>query len=170
MHGLPRILPQFPKSILERKILPVLLDAMKDLELLSLILQSVFKTLDLVTNGKRAFSEQAIPALRRVFLEGQSTKGQAHDRNTSKEGGLIVLLENMSTVKNNSTGKEFKDGEYSARLMFQDDETNEAKTLFQYFTSPSSPLRTPLLTMPFKLSRLSSPASTSLLLRTSYSL
>ena len=110
MRGLPRILAQFPKSVVEKKVLPALLDEMKDPELISLILQNVFKTLDLVPNGRRVFSERVIPALRRVFLETQIAKGQGHDRNTSKEGGLIVLLENISTIVDNCSGKEFKDG------------------------------------------------------------
>lgn len=114
MRGLSRILSQFPKSVLEKKVLPALLEEMKDPDLLSLTLQNIFKTLDLVTNGRRVFCERIIPALRRVFLDNQNVKGQAHDRNTSKEGGLIILLENMSTITNNCSGRELKDGQPSS--------------------------------------------------------
>jgi SCY1-like protein 2 len=68
MRGLPRILNQFPKSVLEKKILPALLDEMKDRELLTLILQNVFKIITMLPSGKRAFTEKVIPKLRETFL------------------------------------------------------------------------------------------------------
>lgn len=42
MRGLPRILAQFPKSVLEKKVLPALLDETKDRELVAPILINVF--------------------------------------------------------------------------------------------------------------------------------
>ena len=110
MRGLPRILTQFPKSVLEKKVLPALLEETKDHELLSLILQNIFKTVDLVPNGKRALENKVFPALRRVFLSGQINKGQAHDRDTSKEAGMVVVLENMPIINKHSYGREFKQG------------------------------------------------------------
>ena len=107
MRGLPRILNQFPKSVLEKKVLPALLEEMKDKELISLILQNVFKITGLLHSGKRAFTEKVIPRLREVFL---GTKAASAERDTAKEAGLMVLLENMSVVAENSSGKEFKDG------------------------------------------------------------
>lgn len=106
MRGLPRILPQFPKSVLEKKVLPALLDETKDVEILSLVLQNVFKALELVPNGARVLSEKILPALRNVFLT--STKNQQNDRDTAKEAGLVVVLNNMSTLAANSSGKDFK--------------------------------------------------------------
>ena len=108
MRGLPRILSQFPKSVLEKKILPALLEETKDPELLSLVLQNAFKTIDLVANSQRAVSEQIIPKLRTVFLS--TTKKQQEQQSSSlKEGGIVVVLDNMSTIAKNCTAQQFKE-------------------------------------------------------------
>jgi SCY1-like protein 2 len=111
LRGLPRILNQFPKSVMEKKILPALLDEMKDRELLTLILQNVFKIVTVLPTGKRAFTEKVIPKLRETFLStpAPNSKGVAPDRDSLKEAGLMVLLENMRVAAENSSGKEFKD-------------------------------------------------------------
>ncbi|KAJ4326105.1 Protein kinase domain-containing protein ppk32 [Neodidymelliopsis sp. IMI 364377] len=114
MRGLPRILNQFPKSVLEKKILPALLEEMKDRELLTLILQNVFKIVTMLPSGKRAFTEKVIPRLRDTFLTSTAAtaptaKGVAPERDSLKEAGLMVLLENIQTAADNSSGKEFKD-------------------------------------------------------------
>lgn len=111
MRGLPRILSQFPKSVMEKKILPALLEEMKDRELLTLILQNVFKIITMLPAGKRAFTEKVIPKLRETFLSGPAAtaKGAAPERDSLKEAGLMVLLENMQVAADNSSGKEFKD-------------------------------------------------------------
>ncbi|KAH7388781.1 protein kinase-like protein Scy1 [Pyrenochaeta sp. MPI-SDFR-AT-0127] len=111
MRGLPRILNQFPKSVLDKKILPALLEEMKDRELLTLILQNVFKIITMLPAGKRAFTEKVIPKLRETFLTAPaaSAKGAAQDRDSLKEAGLMVLLENMQIAAENSSGKEFKE-------------------------------------------------------------
>lgn len=111
MRGLPRILNQFPKSVLDKKILPALLEEMKDRELLTLILQNVFKMITMLPAGKRAFTEKVIPKLRETFLAAPaaSAKGAAPERDSLKEAGLMVLLENMQVAADNSSGKEFKE-------------------------------------------------------------
>lgn len=111
MRGLPRILPQFPKSVLEKKVLPALLDETKDLELLSLTLQNVFKVVATVPNSKRAFSEKVLPTLRDIFLPQSKSRGKSApaERDSSRDGGLMVVMENMATVASNCSGKEFKD-------------------------------------------------------------
>ncbi|KAF2031992.1 ARM repeat-containing protein [Setomelanomma holmii] len=111
LRGLPRILNQFPKSVIEKKILPALLEEMKDRELLTLILQNVFKIVTMLPAGKRAFTEKVIPKLRETFLSGSAhtTKGAAPERDSLKEAGLMVLLENMQVAAENSSGKEFKE-------------------------------------------------------------
>ena len=112
LRGLPKILIQFPKSVLEKKVLPALLDETKDRELLALVLQNVFKIITMLPSGKRAFTEKVIPKLRETFLSGTapSSKGTTPDRDSLKEAGLMVLLENMSIAADNSSGKDFKDG------------------------------------------------------------
>ncbi|KAH6615093.1 protein kinase domain-containing protein ppk32 [Boeremia exigua] len=111
MRGLPRILNQFPKSVLEKKILPALLEEMKDRELLTLILQNVFKIITMLPSGKRAFTEKVVPKLRETFLAttAPAAKGVAQERDSLKEAGLMVLLENIQVAADNTGGKEFKD-------------------------------------------------------------
>ncbi|KAF1944518.1 hypothetical protein EJ02DRAFT_501404 [Clathrospora elynae] len=111
LRGLPRILNQFPKSVLDKKILPALLEEMKDRELLTLILQNVFKIVTMLPTGKRAFTEKVIPKLRETFLSASNAtaKVAAPERDSLKEAGLMVLLENMQIAAENSSGKEFKD-------------------------------------------------------------
>ncbi|KAI9874847.1 MAG: hypothetical protein M1830_009225, partial [Pleopsidium flavum] len=104
MRGLSRILTQFPRSVLEKKILPALLEEMKDPGLLSLILQNVFRIVK--TLPRRAFSEKVIPSLREVFL---SSGTMTTERNLAKEAGLTVVLDHMSTIADICSGKEFKD-------------------------------------------------------------
>lgn len=109
MRGLPRILTQFPKSVLEKKVLPALLEETKDRELLSLILQNVFKIIKILPSGKRAFTDKVIPQLRGIFVVGGGKAGSG-ERDSAKESGLVVVLENMELMGQNCTGKEFKDG------------------------------------------------------------
>jgi SCY1-like protein 2 len=110
LRGLPRILNQFPKSVLEKKLLPALLEETKDRELLALVLQNVFKIVSSLPSGKRVFTEKVIPRLRETFLSTAIPgKGPAPERDSLKEAGLMVLLENMNIVAENSSGKEFKD-------------------------------------------------------------
>lgn len=133
MRGLPRILSQFPKSVLEKKVLPALLEETKDRELLSLVLQNVFKIIVAMPTGtgKRAFTEKVIPRLRETFLATSGAKGAAPERDSLKEAGLMVLLENMSVVAENSSGKEFKDG---ALPMDAFHLVVELTDIFRYFT------------------------------------
>ncbi|KAK3168850.1 hypothetical protein OEA41_005298 [Lepraria neglecta] len=103
MRGLPKILDQFPKSLLDKKVLPALLEETKDKELLSLILQNVFKIIKILPSGKRAMTDKILPQLRGTFLAGGGK-----ERDTAKEAGLAVILENMELVGENCDGKEFK--------------------------------------------------------------
>lgn len=108
MRGLPKILHQFPKSVLDKKVLPALLGETKDKELLSLILQNVFKAISILPSGKRAMTDKVLPQLRETFLTNNTKTGQ-YERDPAKEAGLVVVLENMSLIGENCNGKEFKD-------------------------------------------------------------
>ena len=107
MRGLPKILEQFPKSVLDKKVLPALLDETKDKELLSLILQNVFKIIKILPSGKRAMTERILPQLRETFIFVGGKAG-THERDTAKEAGLAVVLENMGLIGENCNGSEFK--------------------------------------------------------------
>jgi SCY1-like protein 2 len=114
MRGLPRILNEFPKAVLEKKVLPALLEETKDRELLFLVLQNVFRIIKILPSAKRAFPERVIPHLREVFLASPGKAGQV-DRDSAKEAGLVVVLENMGIIAENSSGKEFKESKITCR-------------------------------------------------------
>ncbi|KAJ5949717.1 hypothetical protein N7454_001301 [Penicillium verhagenii] len=107
LRGLQRVLPEFPASVLERKVLGALLDEMKDRELLPLILHNVFGILQKIPNGRRTFPEKIIPRLKEVF--GTIPGKAAQERDSKKDAGLMVVLENMKVVAENCSGLEFKD-------------------------------------------------------------
>ena len=105
MRGLSRVMPQFPPSVLGKKVLSALLDEMKDRELLALILQNVFQIIKMIANSKEAVSDKVLPSIRAIFL----SKSKSEERDTSKEAGLVVVLENVKLVADNCTAKQFKD-------------------------------------------------------------
>ncbi|KAI9369288.1 kinase-like domain-containing protein [Aspergillus egyptiacus] len=106
MRGLQRVLPEFPVSVLERKLLGALLDELKDRELLPLILQNVFAILQRIPNARRVLPEKVIPQLKDVFPVG---KGASQERDSKKDAGLMVILENINVLTENCPGKDFKD-------------------------------------------------------------
>ena len=108
MRGLSRIMPQFPKSVLEKKVLPALLEEMKDKELIAPILSNVFAMIKVLPTGKRAFTDQVVPKLKEVFIPAKATD-KDKERDSSKEAGLMILLENMAVAAENCPGKEFKE-------------------------------------------------------------
>ena len=105
MRGLGRVMPQFPASVLSKKVLIALLDELKDRELLALILQNVFQIVKAIPSGRRVFPEKVLPRLKEVFL----TKSKNEEKDTGKEAGLMIVLENISLISENCSGKEFKD-------------------------------------------------------------
>lgn len=106
MRGLPRIMPQFPKSVLEKKVLPALLEEMKDKDILALILTNVFAMIKAMPSGKRAFTDKVVPRLREIFLVKPAAGAE---KDTGRDAGLMVLLENMEVAAQNCAGKEFRD-------------------------------------------------------------
>ena len=107
MRGLPKILDQFPKSVLDKKVLPALLDETKDRDLLYLILQNVFVIINTLPSARRAMTDKILPHIKEIF--GTSGKSGSQERDTAKEAGLVVILENISLIAENCNGKEFKD-------------------------------------------------------------
>ncbi|KAH7151855.1 kinase-like domain-containing protein [Dactylonectria estremocensis] len=106
LRGLLKVLPSFPKSVMEKKVLPALLDELKDRDLLSLILQNIFKIIELLPSARRAFSEKVRPALRDIFVINAK---QTQEKDPARDAGLMVVLENVAPISNNCSGKEFKD-------------------------------------------------------------
>ncbi|KAK7992200.1 Clathrin-coated vesicle protein [Apiospora saccharicola] len=108
MRGLNKMLPSFPKSVMEKKILPALLEELKDRELLALIMQNVFKIIDLLPSSKRPFSEKVRPRIREIFVTN-SKQAQVQEKDSARDAGLMVILEHTSVMTSNCSGKEFKD-------------------------------------------------------------
>ncbi|OHF00248.1 clathrin-coated vesicle protein [Colletotrichum orchidophilum] len=108
MRGLVKVMPSFPKTVMEKKLLPALLEEMKDKDLIALILQNVFTIVDLLPSARRVFAEKVRPALKETFAPPPK-KDQPPERDPTKDAGLMVVLEHMSTICNNCNGKEFTD-------------------------------------------------------------
>ncbi|KAI9756256.1 MAG: hypothetical protein M4579_003923 [Chaenotheca gracillima] len=112
MRGLPRVLTQFPKSVLEKKVLPALVEEMKDHDLLSLVLQNIFKLIKQMPSGRRAFTDIVTPRLRDIFLKGgasSKTKSAPPERDVGTESGLKIVIDNLDIIIENCSGKDFKD-------------------------------------------------------------
>lgn len=109
MRGLNKVLPSFPKSVMEKKVLPALLEELKDRDLISLILQNVFRIMDLLPSSKRVFSEKVRPRLKEIFVTNAK---QTQEKDTQRDAGLMIVLENANLIAENSSGKEFKDGKF----------------------------------------------------------
>ena len=109
MRGLPRIVEQFPKRVLEKKILSALLEEAKDREMLALVFLNVFKIITILPSPQRAFTTRVLPRLREVFVSA-STKSTLNDRDTAKEAGIMVVLDNIELISEHCSGKEFRDG------------------------------------------------------------
>ncbi|UNI18250.1 Protein kinase domain-containing protein ppk32 [Purpureocillium takamizusanense] len=106
LKGLVKVLPSFPKSVMEKKILPGLLDELKDRDLLAAILQNVFKIIELLPSARRAFGEKVRPALKEIFVVNAK---QTQEKDPARDAGLMVFLEHLQAAADNSSGKEFKD-------------------------------------------------------------
>jgi len=125
MRGLLRVLPQFPKSVLEKKVLPILVEELKDKELLPLLLPNIFSIIDNTPGGSRLFSERVLKRLKTIYLpNGPSeqpprsptpTPTQATPKKASAgigsslESGLVVILDHLSTIIAKTTATEFKE-------------------------------------------------------------
>jgi len=116
LRGLPRLAPQFPVGVLEKKVLPALLEEAKDRDLLAAVLSNVFAVVRALpkTAGPRAFVAHVVPKMREVFLPGlrpagTTTTAAGGERDAGKDAGLMVLLENMSTAAENCQGPAFRE-------------------------------------------------------------
>ena len=110
LRGLIKVLPSFPKSVMERKLLPALLEELKDRELISLILHNVFKIIELLPSGKRAFGEKVRPSLKEIFVANVK---QAQEKDPARDAGLMIVIEQLPVIGDNCGGKEFKDGKHT---------------------------------------------------------
>lgn len=105
LRGLGRVMPQFPPSVLGKKILSVLLEEMKDRELLPLIMQNIFHIVKAIPFSKEVVSDKLLPRMREIFL----TKAKSEERDSSKEAALLAVLNNIQLLADNCSAKQFKD-------------------------------------------------------------
>lgn len=105
MKGLGRVMPQFPPSVLGKKILSVLLDEMKDRDLLPLIMQNLFQIIKVIPFSKEVVSDKVLPRMAETFL----SKPKSDERDSSKEAALLVVLNNIQLIAENCSAKQFKD-------------------------------------------------------------
>lgn len=133
LRGLPRILPQFPEKVLVQKVLPALLEEVKDRDLLALVLRCVFAVVKVLqamgkgdgqgkgtgTGGRdgHVFEGLVVSKLREVFLPPPTPLSRppaaattaAAEKDAGKEAGLMVLLESMPIATSHCSGKVFHD-------------------------------------------------------------
>ncbi|KAI7859992.1 hypothetical protein BDC45DRAFT_166554 [Circinella umbellata] len=95
MKGLVRVLNQFPDRVLKRKILPQLLEELKNHQLLPYTIPNVFTIVEQL--NQREFCELVLPSLKPVF--------QVRD----PPQNLIVLLEKLDTLQSKTPRETFRD-------------------------------------------------------------
>lgn len=124
MRGLPRVLIQFPKSVLEKKVLPILVEELKDKELIPLLLPNIFVIVENCPGGQRLLSEKVLKRLVSIYFPTgvpnssdqpptsstpTGTRKPPNANNTSLESGLVVILDHLATLIAKTTPKEFKE-------------------------------------------------------------
>jgi len=120
MRGLPKILPQFPRSVLEKKILPGLVEELRDGSLLALVLPNIFLISEQASS--RMFSEKVLKRLKEVFIptgsalaastgdhKSAAARVAEREREAGREGGLTVTLSKLAIIKEKTTAQEFKE-------------------------------------------------------------
>ncbi|KAI9233685.1 MAG: kinase-like domain-containing protein [Podila humilis] len=95
MKGLLRVLPQFPERVLYRKILPCLLDELKDHALLPYTLPNVFFIIQKMT--PKEFEDKVLPSLKPIFLVREPMQN------------LLTLLEKIELLQQKAGGAVFKE-------------------------------------------------------------
>lgn len=110
MKGLPRVLPEFPSSVLHKKLLPALFNEAVDKELLVLILSNVFRILKILPSSPRAVPDLVIPRLKEIFPTQGVSKATASEHTSTKDVALVVVLDNLQVLVDNSSVLIFKNG------------------------------------------------------------
>ncbi|KAK9374234.1 kinase-like domain-containing protein [Lipomyces chichibuensis] len=91
MRGLSRVLPQFPKSVQQKKLLPTLLDELdKDESMIGPILTNVLEIGK--TMSQMSFSQKILPGLKSM---------------KDRPSGQAVLLDKIEIIKSRVNGREF---------------------------------------------------------------
>ncbi|KAM3579406.1 Protein kinase domain-containing protein ppk32 [Umbelopsis sp. WA50703] len=95
MKGLSRVLGQFPDRVLTRKILPSLLEELKDHSLLPFTLPNIFSITEKLT--QQEFCEKVLPSLKPIFTIRDPPQN------------MIVLLEKLDVFQKKTPRETFRD-------------------------------------------------------------
>lgn len=95
MKGLPRVLSQFPERVLRRKILPSLLEELKNHPLLPYTIPNVFLIVEQL--NQREFCDLVLPSLKPVFSVRDPPQN------------MIVLLEKLDILQQKTPRETFRD-------------------------------------------------------------
>lgn len=125
MRGLPKVLNQFPKSVLEKKVLPIMVEELKDKELVPLLLPNIFLIVENTPGGSRLFSERVLKRLTSLYFPnghpenppksptptptGTAAKKGQTALTSALESGLVAILDHLHTIISKTTAKEFKE-------------------------------------------------------------
>ncbi|CAO3696430.1 unnamed protein product [Rhizopus stolonifer] len=95
MKGLSKVLSQFPERVIRRKILPSLLEELKDLQLLPYTIPNILTISQKLNQNE--FCEIVLPSLKPVFLVRDPPQN------------MIVLLEKLDVLQSKTTRETFRD-------------------------------------------------------------
>ncbi|KAI9271355.1 hypothetical protein BY458DRAFT_533549 [Sporodiniella umbellata] len=95
MKGLSKILPQFPERIIKRKILPSLLEELKNSQLLPYTIPNIMNIC--LNLDQHEFSETVLPHLKPAFLVRDPPQN------------MIVLLEKLDILQSKTSRETFRD-------------------------------------------------------------
>ncbi|KAK6511811.1 hypothetical protein TWF481_000717 [Arthrobotrys musiformis] len=139
MRGLPKVLPQFPTGVAQRKILPMLVEELKDKgELLPWTLAAVLTLLEGLPAGSRLIGEKVLPAFRATFDLGKKkdatgeVSSSAPRPGTERDGrdaALAVMVERLAVLREKCTISEFRDDIVPLYLLALDSPTSHLQGL-----------------------------------------
>ncbi|KAI5288243.1 hypothetical protein KEM54_005358 [Ascosphaera aggregata] len=112
LRGLRRVLDEFPGAVLQRKVLPALLEETKDRELLPLILQNVMRITKAIPGAIKVVPEAILPKLKEIFLtggHGHCGKKEERERDSNRDAALLVVLGDLRLIAENCSGRQFKE-------------------------------------------------------------
>ncbi|KAG1149001.1 hypothetical protein G6F37_002830 [Rhizopus arrhizus] len=95
MKGLSKVLTQFPERVIRRKILPSLLEELKDSQLLPYTIPNVFAIAYSLSQNE--FCDLILPSLKPIFLVRDPPQN------------MIVLLEKLDILQSKTTRETFRD-------------------------------------------------------------
>ncbi|KAK6353847.1 hypothetical protein TWF730_008270 [Orbilia blumenaviensis] len=143
MRGLPKVLPQFPTGVAQRKILPMLVEELKDKgELLPWTLAAVLTLLEGLPAGSRLIGEKVLPAFRTTFdlhkkkdaaaataPEISSSAPRPGTERDGRDAALAVMVERLGVLREKCTLSEFREDIVPLYLLALDSPTSHLQGL-----------------------------------------